>query len=375
MTVVFISNYFNHHQKPFADSMYSLLGEDWAFIETDTMDEERIKLGWKNEATSYVKRIYTSERDREECQNLIDSADVVIIGSAPDELVRRRIKSGKLLFRYSERPLKKGMQIHKYLPRFVQWQIKNPFWKPIYMLCASAYTASDYKKFGMFIGKSYKWGYFPEIKSYSDIDALIDSKQKNSLLWVARLIDWKHPEAPIEIAKRLKKDGYDFSLNVIGNGELEDNIKSKIHENGLEDQVHMLGGMPPEKVREYMEKSEIFLFTSDRQEGWGAVLNESMNSGCAVVGSHAIGSVPFLLKDGENGLVYKDGDLDELYSKTKWLIDDQYKRKEFGKRAYYTMTEQWNAKNAAERFLALSQAILDGNSCPNLFESGVCSKE
>ena len=49
-----------------------------------------------------------------------------------------------------------------------------------------------------------------------------------------------------------------------------------------------------------MEKSEIFLFTSDKGEGWGAVLNESMNSACAVVASHAIGSVPFLLKDGEN---------------------------------------------------------------------------
>ena len=45
----------------------------------------------------------------------------------------------------------------------------------------------------------------------------------------------------------------------------------------------------------YMESSHIFLlFTSDRNEG--AALNESMNSGCAVVASDAIGSVPYLMR-------------------------------------------------------------------------------
>jgi hypothetical protein len=37
--------------------------------------------------------------------------------------------------------------------------------------------------------------------------------------------------------------------------------------------------MPPEEVRVHMEQSNIYLFTSDFGEGWGAVLNEAMNSG------------------------------------------------------------------------------------------------
>lgn len=55
------------------------------------------------------------------------------------------------------------------------------------------------------------------------------------------------------------------------------------------------------KVREHMEDADIFLFTSDYNGGRGAVLNESMNSGCMVAASHAIGSVPFLLEDGKRG--------------------------------------------------------------------------
>lgn len=61
----------------------------------------------------------------------------------------------------------------------------------------------------------------------------------------------------------------------------------------LNDYVTFTGPVQSDKVRGFMERAGIFLFTSDRQEGWGAVLNESMNSGCAVVASHAIGSVPF----------------------------------------------------------------------------------
>ena len=37
------------------------------------------------------------------------------------------------------------------------------------------------------------------------------------------------------------------------------------------------------------------------QEGWGAVVNEAMNSGCAVVADHMIGAAPWLIRQGENG--------------------------------------------------------------------------
>lgn len=32
MKIVFLSNYFNHHQKPFSDAMVTLIGEDYIFI-------------------------------------------------------------------------------------------------------------------------------------------------------------------------------------------------------------------------------------------------------------------------------------------------------------------------------------------------------
>ncbi len=36
--------------------------------------------------------------------------------------------------------------------------------KNVYMLCASAYTSADFSLVGAYRNKSYKWGYFPEVK-------------------------------------------------------------------------------------------------------------------------------------------------------------------------------------------------------------------
>ena len=106
----------------------------------------------------------------------------------------------------------------------------------------------------------------------------------------------------------------------------------------------------------------------------GAVLNESMNSGCAVVASDAIGSVPYLMQDYENGLIYKSRDVNMLFEKVKWLLDNQSFAKVFGKKAYETITTEWNAEVAAERFLNLASHILAGEKHPDLYKTGPCSK-
>lgn len=372
--VVFVSNFFNHHQKPFSDAMYVNLGDGYRFIETEPMSEERKRMGWEVEGLpAYVISSEQFKASPEGAIALIDQADIVIFGSAPEHLLVSRKKAKKIIFRYSERPLKKGFEVWKYPFRVVKWFLINPPFKPVYMLGASAYTASDYSKFGQYIGKCYKWGYFPQMKRY-DIDVLINNKQENSILWVARFIDWKHPEVALEVAKRLKSDGYKFKLRMIGIGALESKMRAFIKDNDLFDCVEMLGVMNPEQVREHMEKSEIFLFTSDRNEGWGAVLNESMNSACAVVANQAIGSVPFLIKDGENGYTYKDGDIDVLFNRVKLLLCDADNRKHIALNAYATIINEWNAENAAEKLIALGEAILNGNKKAMLYDDGVCSK-
>lgn len=375
MKITFISNYFTHHQSELSKALAGIEDASYWFIETQIMEDERKNMGWAmSELPPYVLTCRYYKENRKTCQRLIDESDVVILGSAPLALVKGRLKNGQLTFFYSERIYKSGYEAYKFPIRFLRFFRRYGRYKNVYMLCASAFAAADYAKTFTFLNKTYKWGYFPKVKKYESVEKIIDCKKPASILWVARLIEWKHPDASIEVAKRLKVDGYRFIMSLIGNGELEERLKKRIADEGLSDCVHMLGAMKPEQVREHMEQSEVFIFTSDRNEGWGAVLNEAMNSGCAVVASHAIGSVPFLINDGENGLIYKDGDIDGLYNSVKRLLDDRDLRCRLGRNAYCTITEEWSANEAAKRFLVLLDAILSGNKNPEPFSSGPCSK-
>jgi len=376
MKVTFYSNFLNHHQLPFCLKMQELLGDDFKFVATESTYEEQKKLGYEemNKKYPFVITTYDSEEGKKEAMRLTVESDVIIHGSAPEIYVQERMKCNKLTFRYSERIFKSG-KWHILSPRVMLWFLKNHIKyrkKNLYMLCASAYTAGDFTLSGAYKGKKYKWGYFPEVKKYESIDSIIESKQPASILWAGRMIWWKNPETPVIIAKRLKDDGYNFKLNIIGIGQKEEKVRKLITEFGLDNKVNMLGSMPPYKVREYMEKSSIYLFTSNFNEGWGAVLNESMNSACAVVASHAIGSVPFLLENGKNGFIYKNEDLDDLYEKVKKLLDNPKMAKQVGKSAYNTLCEKWNPAEAAKRFLALSESLLNNGS--DEFENGPLSK-
>ncbi len=369
MKVVFVSNYFNHHQKSLSDALFAHLNTEYSFIATSHMSKERSDLGYKELDAPYVSKYFIAEK---QCQQNIDNADVVIFGSAPPQCIRKRLWQGKLTIGYSERLFKNDKSYINTVLRAIKW---NAIWfkrKKTYLLCSSAYTSKDYYRIGLFHGRTFRWGYFPETKKY-DIDSLISKKKPHSILWVARFLVLKHPEVPIEIAKRLKRDGFNFELNMIGTGELVDSIQRMIQSESLQDKVHMLGSMPPEDVRKHMEESEIFLFTSDRNEGWGAVLNESMNSGCAVVASHAIGSVPFLIENEKNGCIYPNGNIEVLYMYVKRLLNENEYRESIQRNAYDTIANQWSAEEAARRFLELATNLLNGNEA-SPFSIGPCSK-
>lgn len=378
MKIVFVTNFFNHHQKPLAEALNLATDGAYCFMETKPMVEERLAMGWTNEHAAYVQTCYNhhvpEDENTQSCMALIHDADVVLTGSAPEHLIKPRINSGKLLFRWSERPLKKKIGPLRAFHARLRLRVQNPPGKPIYMLCSSAYTAGDFAKLGAYKMRTYKWGFFPAAKHYEDVPSLMARKDPTEILWCGRFIDWKHPDDAIRVASILKKEGYAFHLNIIGRGEMQQSLEAMVKAYDVADCVRFLGTMSAEAVREHMERAGIYLFTSDRREGWGAVLNESMNSGCGVVVSHALGAAPFLIKDGRNGLLYESGHVEMLCEKVKYLLEHPEEQCRLGEAAYHTIVDEWNAQVAAERLVRLSQCILEGETYPDLYKSGPCSR-
>lgn len=374
MKIVFVSNYFNHHQRSLSESFYKYTNNNYDFIETEPMEAERSSLGWNiDQLPPYVIQAHKSEKEKKRSICLINQADVVIIGSAPFEYVKYRMKSGLLTFRYSERFLKMKKAYYQLPLRTIKYWYEGGRFKNVYMLCASAYAASDYRKAFCYRQKCFKWGYFPETPYFENVQQIITAKEPNSLLWVARIIDWKHPEIPVEVARRLKQEGIPFRLRIIGNGYMEQDVKLLIEKYQLDDCVEMLGAISASRVQEYMRNTQVVMATSDFNEGWGAVINEAMGNSCAVVASHAMGSVPFLINSGENGFIYKNGEIDDLYEKVKKLLLDKELVEHFSLEAYSTIRNFWNGDQAAKAFIRVVECIQNDGDPFNLLSSGVCS--
>lgn len=373
MKIVFVSNYFNHHQHSLCQELYELTDGNFWFVATAPMRQERRELGYgMDHEPEYVLRSYESAHSERTCQSLILEADAVIAGSAPENMIAPAIRRGALVFRYSERPLKQGKERKKYLPRRILWRLRNPKNKPVYLLSASAYASADYRIYGLFCGKAYRWGYFPQTKIYA-WEELVSGKLPTRILWAGRFLDWKHPDDAIRAAAMLRDAGYQAELWMIGTGPMEQQLRELTAKLGLEDRVTFLGTMKPSQVRLHMEQAGIFLFTSDKREGWGAVVNEAMNSGCAVVASHAAGAPPYLIRHGQNGMLYQSGNIQDLGEQVKILLDDPAREAELGRKAYETVANLWNASEAARRLLTLTDEILAGNSAEGLYEEGPCS--
>lgn len=377
MTLTFITNYMTHHQLPFCDELYALLGKDFHFLATNRMEDERIKMGWGAELRDLPYALFYDD-DYDLSHKLIRESDVVICGGTHHSYIEERLVLHKLTFRYFERLYKDG-RIKAFIPSSYRQKKKEHTAyndDPVYLLCAGAYVAADFDMFSGYKDKKLRFGYFPEFVK-EDTDKLFESKSENvtEIMWSGRMLEWKHPGAAVYTASYLKDRGVPFHMTIVGEGECRERIDKAVKSKDLSSSVTVLDFEKPFEIRKRMEKSDIYLMTSDQKEGWGAVVNEAMNSGCAVVASHAAGAVPYLIKHGENGLVYRSGDLRELASHTAGLCRDSGLRRRLGMAAYNTIEKEWNPHVAAVRLMEMSEKLLadPGTDLSSVFHDGPMS--
>ena len=355
MKITMISNYINHHQIPFSKAFYEEEGIEYCFIQTEPMEEERVKMGWGLDPKSlpYVKLLYEEE---ETCKKLIMESDILLVGwQEREELIKPRLDADKFTIRMSERLYREG-QWRAISPRGLLRKYKEhtKYRKGnVYLLCYGAYVPSDFQIVRAYPGKMYRFGYFPETKCFEG-NTLFEQKPSLDtvhMVWAGRFMPLKHPEFVTRLARDLKEKGYAFHIHFVGGGELEEELHKQREEWELKDEITMYGFQSPSKVREIMEQSHIHLFTSNYLEGWGAVVNEAMNSGCAEVANSEVGAVPFLIKHEKNGLIYKEGSYEDFRNCVFSLFEDKEKITRYGKAAYESIITEWNAENAARQIL------------------------
>lgn len=133
---------------------------------------------------------------------------------------------------------------------------------------------------------------------------------------VARLTEKKGLGVAVEACKYLKAQGANFEYTIIGNGDMEEELRNNIRDASLEDCVKMVGFKPQEEIKRYLDEADIFLLPSltaadGDMEGIPVALMEAMAVGLPVVSTDHSG-IPELIENNVSGWLAPEGDAKAL---------------------------------------------------------------
>lgn len=375
MVVSFYINHLNHHQAPVSDEMFMLLGSSFHFIETCPPTESSKKGSEEDYSTrKYLICAWKNQPATDEALRLAVESDIALFGAGSFSYeVYRAKNTNKVSFEVSERWLKRGLfsllspRLWKY-----QWYYHTLFYKkPLYKLCASGFAASDQRMMLSFKHRCFKWGYFPYFRNMENFEEEIIDGPEIRIMWCSRFLKLKHPELPVLLAERLKRKGVRPIIDMYGDGPEFQKTESLIQQKKLSECVFLHGNKPNTIITEQMRNHSIFLFTSDRHEGWGVVANESMANGCLLVSSSDIGSTPYLIKHRITGCVFKSKSLSSLVNEVMWILSHPKESLAIRKTGMRYIMDYWAPKNAAQSLIKLSECLLQGKPAPMV--EGPCS--
>ncbi len=337
------------HQLPLARELAKYIGpDDFCYIYSKDVDDQRIKMGWNSKATeSWCRKV---------CKNdsILENCEILLSGIRDFPLFERRARRNLKTYYMSERWFKPiyGVWpgwVRLFHPRFLKMILRirrliresDGFryfhigeWARRDMLWICGHDSES---------KMVPWGYFVE-KSSAEGAVVRNGELPLRILWAGRMIRLKHVDTLLKALERLCRTGDNrdnYSLTLIGSGPEESRLISLA--NGLP--VKFMPFLPLEEVRSQMRQHDVYVFTSDARDGWGAVVNEALEEGMHVLGTKETGASATILPSED---LFHVTDVDALIRLLKHCL--------FLKRAGDLTGQgigEWSVAKAAERLILI----------------------
>jgi len=174
------------------------------------------------------------------------------------------------------------------------------------------------------------------------------------IIAVGRYSDQKGFDMLIKVWGRLSKKYSDWHLYIFGNEDRSD-YEKLAKEEKCQETCHC---MPvTEDIATEYGKSSIFVMSS-RYEGMPLALIEAMSSGLACVSYNCPNGPADIINNGIDGLLAKNGDLDDLEAKMENLISNESLRQELGTTAKKNI-ERYSPKVIMQQNISLYKQILN----------------
>lgn len=176
----------------------------------------------------------------------------------------------------------------------------------------------------------------------------------NTILYINRFDENKNPLFAIDVAKKLDELGYEYQMNFIGKGELEDKIKEKIVQYKLDDKVKILGYQ--KNPYPYIKNSDIVIGCS-KSEGFPTIFIEAITFGKPFV-TTSVGGAKEISDNEKCGLIALS--FEEYVEKLRSLLDSKKKYEQFSKHAL-VHSKKLSIDNAINKIENLIDDVVDGD--------------
>lgn len=145
--------------------------------------------------------------------------------------------------------------------------------------------------------------------------------------------------------RELKKYHQDFVCLLAGRGPLEGELKSKIREYNLDDEVIMIGHQID--IYPYAQLADIIALTSEK-EGLPRIIMEGMAFSKPVVATDVLGSRE-LVVNGENGILVEYRSVEELTNAFHELLSNDKLRVAYGEAGRKAVEENFTEEKVVDR--------------------------
>ncbi len=197
--------------------------------------------------------------------------------------------------------------------------------------------------------------------SFCKRESLASKKLKNSkvvFLQVSTFVEKKGHRFTILAFKKFLEYYPNAELILGGDGYLFEEIKKFSKEADVPN-IKFTGFINHNSITELMKKADVFLHHSitaedGNQEGIPNAIMEAMATGLPVISTWHAG-IPEIIKDGYNGYLVKEKDVDEYVIKLKKIMDDDGS---LGILARQTIEEEFNLKFQEQKLINNYNSIL-----------------
>jgi glycosyltransferase involved in cell wall biosynthesis len=166
---------------------------------------------------------------------------------------------------------------------------------------------------------------------------------------VGRLIPIKGHDVLLRAIAAVRRERPELTLDVVGDGPLEGQLRATVDELGLADVVTFSGRVSP--AAPAFEAAEVVVVPSFG-EGFGMVALEAMERGRPVIAS-AVGGLPEIVDDGRTGVLVPPGDVDALAAAIRDLTASPARTAAMGAAGRARAIEQFSQDRCTDRTLEL----------------------